>query len=161
MNSEFSSKLEIEDHPLSTRQFYSLLPPTARSGNILVNDGKNPLLVNLVGGAVAGGGTPAAKFINIGSSQVVPAATQGSLGGFLRNLLGSFTAPAGSAYFRLARTFGPGTVTATIQEWAIGNKLKTGASGAGSGHILNRGTVGAITKAAADSLAATTTVTFS
>lgn len=92
---------------------------------------------------------------------MVPTGTMGSLFGFLRSLLGSFTAPTGSGYFRLARTFGPGTVTATIQEWAIGNKVKTGIVGVGSGHILNRGTVGAITKAAADSLAATTTVTFS
>ncbi len=133
-------RVELYDEKLTIKAFREF-------GNLKLNAG-NDLIAAQLGGA----GTPRPTFIAVGTSAVAPAAAQtalqGEFTGVARRTIGSFTHTTGQGSHQLFKTGGPGTWTGTVQESGMANK-----QGAGTlASFLNRGTFGAVTKAASDSL---------
>ncbi len=133
-------RVELYDENLTVKAFREF-------GNIKLNAG-NDIIANQLGGA----GTPRPTFIAGGSSAVAPAATQtglsGEFTGIGKRVIGSFTHTASQGSHQLFKTYGPGSWTGTVQESGMANKAGAGTAAG----FLNRGTFGAVTKAAADSL---------
>ncbi len=145
-------RVELYDESLTVKAFREF-------GNIKLNAG-NDLIAQNLGGGAAGAGTPAARFIAGGSSAVAPAATQTGLSGEFtgvgKRVAGSWTHTVGLGSYQLKKTYGPGSWTGTVQESGLANKVGAGTAAS----FLNRGTFGAVTKAAADSLAVSWYVTY-
>jgi hypothetical protein len=122
-------------------------------GNIVPTIGFE-LICKAVGGGVAGAGTPAAKYLAIGTGVAAPALTDTALGGELGRGLGSFAFPTGSKYYTMQKNFPAGTATGAVTESGCLNKTSGGA-------ILNRGTFAVINKGASDTLRMTWKIQFS
>ncbi len=140
-------RLELYDETLTVKAIREFT-------NLKLNAGNDLIALRL------GSGTPAPKFIAVGSSAVAPAATQtalsGEFTGVARRTLGSFTHTVSQGSYQLFKTGGPGTWTGNVQESGLCNK-----QGAGTlASFLNRGTFGVVTKAASDSLKMSWFVTF-
>ena len=135
------------------------LERTINLKDTIMTKGKE-LMCKGTGGDTAGAGTPAAKYIALGTSAVAVTGTQtklyGEFTGAGRRILGSFVYPAGSSYYRLYRTFQAGTCTGAIVEWGMFNKQGAGTPAT----MLNRGTFPVINKGASDTLQVTGRVTF-
>ncbi len=140
-------RVELYERDLTIRSFREF-------GNLKLNAGNDLIGLRL------GSGTPAPKFIAVGSSAVAPAATQTGLSGEFtgagRRPVGSFTHTTGLGSYQLFKTGGPGTWTGTVQESGLANKVGAGTAAS----FLNRGTFGAVTKAATDSLKVSWYVSF-
>lgn len=102
------------------------------------------------------------QYLMVGTSAAAPAAGNTNLGVpisgklFGSRLQGSFTHPAGSNYFSVARTFGVGTCTGNWYESGLFIYQRIAAAG----KMLNRGTFALVAKAASDSARITHKVTF-
>jgi len=148
---------ELRGEAILYNKFGELLEDRA-FGNILVSTGIASILCINIGSSV--GGTPGAAYIAVGSVKTAPHASQTQLGSehdqTKGRLLGSYTHPAGSTYYRLEKTFPAGTPVGGITETGMFTK-----SGRGSPIMLNRGTFDLVQKGSSDTLKVVWTTTFS
>jgi hypothetical protein len=102
------------------------------------------------------------QYFLVGTSAQAPAAGNTGLIGPISGkclgsrLQGSYAHPAGSNYFRVYRTVGPGTCTGNWYESGLFNYARIAAGG----KMLNRGTFALVSKTAADSARMTHQIQF-